>query len=126
MRFFIQLILIAFSSYFAESLFPWWTAAVCAFVVTALLPNSGFKSFLSGFLGVGLLWLFAALFYSIHTNHILTEKVAALMNLGGPGILITLTALTGALAGGMAGLSGSQLRRLLQERSRRKGRYYSE
>lgn len=124
MRFFIQLILIALSSYLAESLFPWWTAAVCAFAVTALLPNSAFKSFLSGFLGVGLLWLFGALFYSIRTDYILTEKVAALMQLGGPGIIISLTAFTGALAGGMAALSGSQLRKLLKER-RRKSRYYS-
>lgn len=123
MRFVIQVLLIVTGGFLAESIFPWWTIAVIAFMVCALLPASGFRSFLAGFMGTGLLWLAGALFYSISTDFILTEKVAKLMQLGSPGSLIVITALVGGLVGGLGALSGSQLYQLLKLRRTRKSRY---
>ncbi|WP_017732695.1 hypothetical protein [Nafulsella turpanensis] len=125
MKFLVQLILIALSTYLAELVFPWWTAALCAFVIAALIPSGGPKAFLSGFLGVGLLWLGAALFFSIRTDYILTDRVADLMQMGSPFILILLTALIGALSGGLGALSGSQLRKLLRQKRKTSSRYHS-
>lgn len=125
MKFILLVIAIALSSYLAELLFPWWSAALCAFIITALFPTRGFKAFLSGFFGVGLLWLFGALLFSMQTDFILTDKVASLMQLGSSGILILITALVGALAGGLGALSGNQLRRLLKGGRRQKSRYRS-
>ncbi len=125
MRFIIQIGLIALACFLAEMIFPWWTAAVSAFIVMAVYPNSGFRSFLSGFLGVGLVWLFASIYFSATTGHILTEKVADLMQLGRPGVLIVVTAFVGAVIGGMAAMSGSQLNRFLKTENRNKGRYHS-
>ena len=126
MRFLIQISLIALACFLSELIFPWWTAAVSTFVVTAVYPNSGFRSFLAGFLGVGLMWLFTAIYFSISTDYILTEKVADLMQMGRPGVLIVVTAFIGAIIGGMAGMTGSQLHRLLKEKNRKKGRYHSD
>lgn len=126
MRFLIQIFLIALTCFLAEMVFPWWIAAVSAFVVTAVYPNSGFRSFLGGFLGVGLLWLFAAIYFSLSTDHILTQRVADLMQLGKPGAVIVLTAFVGALMGGMGAMTGSQLHRLLKSEGRKKGRYHSD
>lgn len=125
MKFTLLVIAIALSSYLAEMIFPWWSAALCAFIVTALFPTRGLKAFLGGFLGVGLLWLFGALLFSIQTDFILTEKVATLMQVGNSGILILITALVGALAGGLSALSGNQLRHLLKAGRRYRSRYYS-
>lgn len=126
MRFLIQIFLIAIVCFLAELVFPWWIAAVSAFTVTAVYPNSGFRSFLSGFLGVGLLWLFAAIYFSVSTDHILTQRVADLMQLGRPSVVIVITAFVGALMGGMGAMTGSQLHRLLKTEGKRKGRYHSD
>lgn len=125
MRFLLQVSLIAIGGLLAEIVFPWWSVAVVAFIVTSLLPDSGFKSFLSGFLGVGLLWFFGALYFSLKTDYILTEKVANLMQLGRSGVLIVVTSLVGALVGGMGALSGSQLYQLLKIRRTSRSRYHS-
>lgn len=126
MKFILLVILIALSSYLAELVFPWWTVSICAFILAGLIPSRGFKAFLSGFLGVGLLWLFGALIFSIQTDYILTEKVARLMQLGSSGVLIVLTSFIGALVGGLSALSGHQLRMLLKVRNRKHGsRYHS-
>lgn len=125
MRFIIQVALIALVCFLAEWVFPWWTAAVSAFVVTAVYPNSGFRSFLSGFLGVGLLWLFAAVYFSIQADYILSSKVAELMQTR-PAVLILATGLVGAIIGGMGAMTGSQLHRLLKTEGRKNSRYHSD
>lgn len=125
MKFLTQLILIALSAYLAELIFPWWTVAICGFMVAALIPSGGPKAFLSGFLGVGLLWLGAALFFSTRTDYILTDRVAELMQLGNSFILILLSALVGGLAGGMGALSGSLLRKVLRHKRKSSSRYHS-
>ena len=125
MKFILQVMMIALAGYFAELVFPWWTVAGAAFLVMALLPDTGFKSFLCGFLGIGLLWFLGAMYFSIHTDYILTEKVADLMQLERSGLLIVLTALVGGIVGGMGALSGTHLHRLLQSRRNRKGRFHS-
>jgi hypothetical protein len=124
MKFILLVSLIALSTWLAELIFPWWSAALCAALLTSLIPTRGFKAFLSGFLGVGLLWLFGALLFSIQTDYILTQKVAELMQLGSSGVLIVITALIGALTGGLGALTGHQLRMLLKSRKRRKGSRY--
>lgn len=125
MKFLLQVFLIATAAWLAELVFPWWTVAIAALIVTSLWPNTGFKSFLSGFLGVGGLWLIAAMYFSIRTDYILTEKVADLMELGRSGVLIVVTSLIGGIAGGMGALTGSQLRRLLKSERATKSRYHS-
>lgn len=125
MKFLLQVFLIAAAAWLAELVFPWWTVAIAALIVTSLYPNTGFKSFLSGFLGVGILWLIAAMYFSISTDYILTEKVADLIQLGRSGVLIVLTSLIGGIAGGMGALTGSQLRRLLKSERATKSRYHS-
>lgn len=120
MKILLHVILIALATYFAEMFFPWWIAAVCAFIVLALLPTSSTRAFLAGFLGVGLLWFAGALLYSIQTDFILTAKVASLLQVSNSVVLIVLTAVLGGIVGGMGALSGNHLNKLLHQPSRRK------
>lgn len=89
-----------------QKLFPWWTMAIGAFLVGFVFSNTGFKSFLAGFISVGLLWLGLALFIDYDTQSLLTEKISQLF----PANIFLLTSLTGALVGGFASMTGSLLK----------------
>ena len=112
MTFILKLLLIAALCYLAQLFLPWWIIAVCAFGVNLFLPTKGFNAFLSGFLGVGLLWLIYAGLIDQRTDSLLTEKVAEIMQFNNAYLLVALTGLVGGLVGGMAALTGSLLRNL--------------
>jgi hypothetical protein len=123
MKLFIKIILIAFFSFFAERVFPWWSAVLCAALVSALIPTSGRSAFLSGFAGVGLLWLVCALVFSFQTDFVLTNRVAHLFGVNSAALIILLTTVVGALAGGMGALCGNLLRRTLQYKAPYRSRH---
>ncbi len=112
MKFILKVILIAALSYVLQLFLPWWAVVISGFLVGALVPTPGYISFLSGFLGAGLLWLIFA--FALHNNSdsILTERIAQIFSLGQPAFLIIISALIGGLAGGLGALSGSQFYRL--------------
>ena len=112
MKFTISVILIAVLSFAFGLYLPWWSLAIAAFVVTALLHHRHGFSFLAGFVAIFLLWFLLATFIDVRNQHILSRKLAFLLPLGGNSFLLTLiTALVGGLVGGFAALSGSLLRK---------------
>jgi cbb3-type cytochrome oxidase subunit 1 len=114
MKFIVALILTALLS-FAAGLFavlPWWSFAICAFIVALAVHQRAGKAFLSGFLALALLWGLMALFIDSKNDHILSTKIANLLPLGGSYIvLILVTALIGGLVAGLAAMTGSYLRK---------------
>jgi len=112
MKFILKVILIAALGYIAELFLPWWAVVLSGFVIGTLIPTSGFNSFLSGFLGIGMLWLIFA--FALHNNSdgILTTMVSQIFQLGQPAFILVICALVGGLAGGLGALSGSQFYRL--------------
>jgi hypothetical protein len=100
---------------FAAGLYlPWWSIALAALLVSVTIPQRPGFSFVSGFLGIFLVWEVLAWLIDFKNDSILSQKVAALLGLGHSSILmIFVTALVGALVGGMAALTGSYLRRTL-------------
>jgi len=113
MKFFISIILIALLSLSACLYLPWWSIAVVAFIVAVVIPQKPLRSFLAGFIALFLLWGALAWFISSNNEHILAHKVSQLiLKKDSPGILISITALTGALVAGLAALSGSFVRKI--------------
>ena len=112
MKFFVALILTALLA-FAESLFfPWWTIAIASFIVAVFIHQKPFKAFLSGFLGLFLLWGGYSFYVDIKNEHILSQKIAFILPLEGSSILLILvTAFIGGLVGGLAALTGSFTKR---------------
>lgn len=112
MKFFISLILIILLS-FAMCLFlPWWSIAIAAFIVAALIPQKPFKSFLTAFAALFLLWGGLSFWISNNNEHVLAHKVSLLMlKMDSPIAMILVTALIGALVAGFAALAGSYLRK---------------
>ena len=113
MKFAVSVILIAFLAFALGLYLPWWSIAIAAFVITALIHQRPGVSLLAGFAAIFLLWLILAAVIDMRNQHILSRKLASLLPLGGNSFLLMLiTALVGGLVAALAALSGSYLRRL--------------
>ena len=111
MKFIIAVFLIAILSFIAGLYLPWWSMAIISLFVILVIPMRSGKAFLSGFLGIFILWALLAVWIDIKNEGILSKKIAVLFHLGGSSILLILiTSLVGAIVGGFGALSGSYLR----------------
>jgi len=112
MKFIVSILLIALLSVAACLYLPWWTIAIVAFIVAALIPQKPWKAFLAGFIALLLLWGSLSWYISSNNNHLLAHKVSMIiLKMDSPYLLITATAIIGALVGGFGSLSGSYLRK---------------
>ena len=112
MKFIASLILTALLSFAVCLFLPWWSIAIAAFAVAALIPQGAAKSFLTGFTALFLLWGGLSFWISNNNEHLLAHKVSmVLLKMDNPWILIFATAFIGALVAGFAALSGSFLRK---------------
>lgn len=111
MKFIIALLLTAIASYAAGFYFPWWSIAVAAFIVAVAIPQKPGKAFLSGFLGLFLLWISLALYIDMGNQHILSMKIAELLfKSHSHALIMGVTGLVAGLVGGFAAMSGAYLR----------------
>ena len=111
MKFLAAIILTALLAFTGGLWFGWWIIAIAAFLIAILVHQQAARAFLSGAIGVLLLWGGLATWIDAKNNHILSKKIAAILPLGGhPSLLIIVTALVGALVAGFAAMSGSYLR----------------
>jgi hypothetical protein len=112
MKYVVSILLTALLSFVTGLFLPWWTIAFAAFLVSVLIHQKPAMSFLSGFLGVFLLWEVLAWWIDNKNDSILSQKIAQIIPLGGSTILlILLTSVTGALVGGFSALTASYLRK---------------
>jgi hypothetical protein len=112
MKFTVTIILIAVLAFAMGLYLPWWSIAIAAFIVAALIQQRPIISFLSGFIGIFLLWFVLAMIIDVKNQHILSKKLALLLPLNGNTFLLVLiTALVGALVGANAALTASFLKK---------------
>jgi hypothetical protein len=109
MKILISALLTALLSFITGIYFPWWSIAIISFLVALLIHQSIWRSFLSGFLGIFLLWLVLTSWIDVSNNSILSHRIAQLFSLGSSLLLIIITSLIGAIIGGFAAMSGSSL-----------------
>src|SRR5215210_1569071 len=101
MKVLVAMILTALLSFIGGLYLPWWNIAIAACISILLIPISSGKAFLSGFLGVFVLWALLAWWIDIKNEGILSKRVAEIFPLGGSSfLLILVTAFIGALVGG--------------------------
>ena len=123
MKFVFRLLLIIIFCFLAERHLPWWSIAFISFIFSFLITGNYFSIFVSGFLGVGILWAGMAWKIDYETQSILTEQIAALFNLEENTYLILLTGVVGGIVGGLAAVAGNSLRRIFIRP--RESEYYS-
>ena len=111
MKFIVATVLTALLAFISGLFLPWWGIAVAAILVAVLVHQKAGKAFLSGLLGVFLLWAGLAWWIDMKNNGVLSEKIANILPLNGNSLLlIGITALVGGLVGGFAAMTGSFLR----------------
>lgn len=113
MKFISAIILTALTGYVAGilSFSPWWGFAVTTLLIALLVHQKAGKAFLSGFLGIFLLWAGLAYWMDDQNNGILSHKIAQILPLNGNSLLLILvTGVVGGLVAGFAAMSGSFLR----------------
>jgi hypothetical protein len=114
LKYILSIVVTALLSFVSGLYMPWWGIAIAAFLVSAAIPQKPAFSFLSGFLGVFLLWEILAWWIDNKNSGILSQKVANLFKMGNSSVLlIVITSILGALVAGFAALAGSYLRRLI-------------
>jgi hypothetical protein len=107
------IIAIGIFSYFSQSFGPWWTGVLVAFLMTAVVQIKPGTAFLAGFIGLGLAWGVAAGIADVENSGILSARIGEMFG-GLPGwSLVPITAIIGALLGGLAGLSGASGMKLI-------------
>ena len=114
MKLIIAILLTAFLAYVlgVYSSLPWWGFVITSLIVSVAIHQKPGKAFLSGFLGLFLLWSGLALLKDAANEHILSAKVAQILPLGGSYlVLILVTGIVGGLVSGFAALTGSYLRK---------------
>jgi hypothetical protein len=118
MKFGVSILLTIIVSFAAGLYLPFWSVALVAFSVAAFIYQKPGMAWLTGFVSILLFWGLLAWGIDAQNNSILSHRMANLFPLGGSsGLLIVITALVGAIIGGLAALSGSFLRKYLDERT---------
>lgn len=111
MKFIASILLILVLSFLTCLYFPWWSIAIVAFIVSVIIPQKPGPAFLCGFIALFLLWGGLAYWISANNDHVLAHRVSLLiLKNDSPLLLIVVTALIGAVVGGLAALTGSFIR----------------
>jgi len=111
MKFILALLLTATLCFLAGLRLEWWSIAIVSFLVALLIPQKIGGAFVSGFVGVFILWATLAVWIDSRNGNMMSYKIAELFKLGGSSVLLILvTALIGGLVGGFAAMAGSSLR----------------
>jgi hypothetical protein len=117
MKFGVSILLTIVVSFAAGLYLPFWSVALVAFCVAAFIYQKPGMAWLTGFVSILLFWGLLAWAIDAQNDSILSHRMATLFPLGGSSaLLILITALVGAIIGGLAALSGSFLRKYLDER----------
>lgn len=112
MKFLVSILLTALLSFALCLFMPWWSIAIAAFAVAALIPQKPGKSFVTGFTALFLLWGGLSFWISNNNHHLLAHKVSQLiLKMDNPMLLVLATAIIGALVAGFAALAGSFVRK---------------
>ena len=113
MKFFVSILITALLAFACGLYLPWWSVAVAAFIVAALIYQSPLRSFFTGFCAILLLWFALILKINAANENILADRVSAVMGMGGSMVLVILSSFIGAVVGGLGALTGSLLRKAL-------------
>ncbi|NNC96313.1 MAG: hypothetical protein HKN92_12205 [Chitinophagales bacterium] len=92
---------------------PWWIFVIPCFLVGLLTIDKAVQAFFVGFLAIFSLWLIASLFIIVIYPSELDKMIAELFQLPSAILLSFITALLGGVVGGMAGVSGTLLKKAL-------------
>lgn len=104
-------------TWFLNLFLPWWSALLPAIVIGMWLLDGAAKAFFTGLAAGGAAWLIQALYIHILNDGILTGRIAEVMQVGSPLLVLLFTFVIGGLIGGTGALAGYQIRSALRPAS---------
>ena len=111
MKFLVAIVLTGLLAFISGLFLPWWGIAITSLLVAIIVHQKAGRAFLSGLLGVFILWFGLAWWIDMKNNGVLSKKIAMVLPLGGNTLyLLLLTGIIGGLVAGFAAMSGSFLR----------------
>lgn len=114
MIFFLILIICAILQFFL----PWWIIMLVPFLIAIWKGEKAGRTFLAGFAAVFITWLCYSLYIHFSTGGILTGKVAEMLVVKSPMVLILVTSIVGGLAAGISALTGYFCKEALKPKSK--------
>ena len=121
MKFFLRLILIGILTYFLSMIAPWWIIVIIGFLSGLLIPGTSLTVFISGFLGVGIVWMGYAWKLDSENESRFSKMIGEIFQVEDPIILIVIVGVIGGLCGSFSAMTGSLFR---QKDSRKKSSGY--
>lgn len=110
--FLIQFIAILVISSILQLFLPWWSLVVVAIAVSFFFEHQ-LRSFLAGFLGIGLSWFgYAFLLSSSESGQILASKIGGLFGDLSGFTLVLVTTFLGTILGGLGAWTGTAGRQI--------------
>ena len=119
MKLIIRLIIIGGLTYISSPFTAWWICMVIAFTVCYISSSTGLNAFVTGFLGVGLVWMGHAWNLDVINQSSFSSAIVNLFPVDDPIFLVFITGLVGGLAGGFAALSGTSFKQLFIKEKKR-------
>ncbi|UCS93262.1 hypothetical protein KZP23_21855 [Echinicola marina] len=116
MKFVIYIIVYALITMVLGHFLGYWLMMVVWGILGATLGGEGSLAFFSAAIGVGLAWFGQSIWISLGTGSPLPEMMGEIMQLGGRGVVMTLTGLIGFLIGGFSALTGNRFRKLFEKK----------
>lgn len=112
MRLTVLILVIAF---LLNLFLPWWSIAIPGLIFGYVFNKKAFPSFGWGFLALFLLWGGQALYIHFANNAILSSRIAEMLSVGSPLLVVLITAMIGGLVSGLATLTGSLVKETPRE-----------
>ena len=99
---------------------PWWSITIITFGIGFAFNENYISHFLSGFIGVGIAWLFLLLSIDLSTNSIISNKIIDLLEISSVNMLIIYTSILGGFIGGISSCLGKSTKELLYKKKKKR------
>ncbi|MFA5668710.1 MAG: hypothetical protein WC967_05655 [Balneolaceae bacterium] len=99
--------LIILFSFLLNFFLPWWSIALPGLVFGYFFKPKAFAAFGWGFLALFLLWGAQALYIHFANDGILSTRIAEMLQVGSPLLVVLITGVIGGLVSALATLTGA-------------------
>ena len=113
MNFLIRILINGISAYYFIDFLPWWSIIFIPFLLGYFINENYFNHFLSGFIGIGIAWIFLIININSGTESIISEKIIQILNVESINILTIYSSIIGGSIGGFASVTGLSFKRFL-------------
>jgi hypothetical protein len=111
MKFLLQILVVMVLAFLLEVFLPWWAVAIAGALAGVLVSGSAGRAFFAGFIGVFVLWTFAATSLMQANGEVLADRIGALLPGTPPGAgVAVISGVVGGLVAAFGGATGARLR----------------